>query len=186
MSTKELKFEFSQPESFEGLSYDPDEIPGISTFIYRENRLRKPHEYVGYEEHENNLNKLATELNISPHEVIDYLTSKIETYKQLADEAEFQRADKQNTINQLSKQITEYRTCVNNQRYDIDTLRKSVAKQEDKLDKLDESILKYGTHTIECNWTDMVSNGRVHGEEDEMCDCGWMELKEETLKYIKK
>ena len=163
---------FRQPKGFKGLSFDPDEIPGMTGFIYRENRFRLPHEYRGNKE--NPLAPICKHLGLSEDSGLQTICS---TYDRL--EADLASMEKRNTTLASSNKCFQDRhealvkTRAHLQEV-VSTMEQDIKRKNEELHTLRQQKELYGTHTKDCNWVNILQSGRVYGTEKEQCNCGWL------------
>lgn len=156
---------YPQPESFKGLSYDPDEIPGWTAFIYSENRFREPHEFV--------------DANFDSNTILDEL-EKVKL--DLKREKETSDAQKERIL-ELHEDAREKQGVILQRVTEIDALSDEVDNFKILGQKLKKLMKKYADHQIECDWHDFTASGRIiknrKQKEKEICNCGYFEALEE-------
>ena len=172
-----------------------DVIPGLSTYIQKENRYRKPHEYIGYWKIEDKVKENIEKLNIVMSDYDDI--SDVLVY--YADENE----ELDNRISELTKEIENWENKEENLQEEIENWKnkeENLQEEIEKLKKLCENIKEekkdmkkllidaindlkiYGDHTSGCTWTALACSGRIvkQSQEKDICNCGWNKIKRTT------
>jgi hypothetical protein len=155
--------------------WDPDEIPGITSYIYKEHRFREPHEFVNYWKVEKQAPELLKKLGLAPDTPISELCKIVQRTQHNLDE-------QLDVVYDQSLEIDELRTKTYDQENEIKGWKKKTEGTVEQLEaansqisNLKQMLKTYGTHSGECNWVIMLQSGRLHGTEEEACDCGWNE-----------
>jgi chromosome segregation ATPase len=171
---------FPQPSGFKALSHDPDEIPGDSNVIYSENRLREPHEYRGYLGNESyqQLNAIKEYLGLKKEDSFDELLQTLyhDTNMTEHTEAKLEIAKDENFNLRTQNALLHDQLVATDKT--IEKLNKKYKNEERERKEIKAYLMQYGTHLSSCNWIKMLQAGRLYGTVEEICDCGWIKLKE--------
>jgi vacuolar-type H+-ATPase subunit I/STV1 len=176
-----------------------DQIPGITTFLYEANRFRKPWEFEGYEEQVAKADaKFREELVLAGLPSTFTREDLLHQYRYLAQK--WESKDQSYKLEELKQENLEYMTLVSKKTEEINTLQKSIYSEknerskyfgetitkEKEINELKTAMIKFGSHTTDCNYVDAVHVGRVNKKDTEhsLCDCGFSKLKHSILGII--
>lgn len=162
----------------EELKWDPDEIPGWTSYIYRLHRFREPHEYVNYWKWAQKAGKTKEELGLSPMTNEADLCEIIKDQQKDLGELKQESRDQREEINGLYNRNTELTKTKKHLQEEMEKHRADKQAMTEMYTHALEKLKEYGTHTSECNWVIMLQSGRLHDTEEEQCDCGWLSQKQ--------
>ena len=159
----------------------PDKIPGYTTYLYQENRFRKPSEFIGYTEthptdqwkdldcSEEILNHLKSGGNLDEF-LINELYRLENDNKDITDSlhSSIFQAREEEAKKHLVK-IEELRDKLNLLQSEVSDLKYETARQQ-------VNIIDYGDHKPDCDILEIASIGRIGIKG--RCTCGWEDLKE--------
>lgn len=178
--------------------WDPDEIPGYTTFLYKQNRFREPHEYVGYWKVEAKIAQIKAKLGIPQKADTPEILAQLEKERQIAqevtesrqlefEELELTKERLQSRINDLKKDIEETKTAMQVKTTEVAevkaTLNSVSYRTQQQIDGLtfqnkvlSDALSMYGEHTHECTFVELLESGKLT-DESVSCNCGWYKLK---------
>jgi vacuolar-type H+-ATPase subunit I/STV1 len=156
-------------------SYNFDEIPGLTTWIYSENRPREPHEFINAwkdqpcEKAARTLDSLDLNQDLTYVEVVELLEGMFKESERLQnqyDTALQQLKDEQERHKEIVKKLN---------RLQIQA-EKFVEREQKKVSFLTDMVTSYGAHKGNCGYIELIHSGRIVDiSEGEACTCGFSE-----------
>lgn len=166
-----------------------DEIPGISTYLFEANRFRDPWEFEGWKDsYQNALVMAGLSSTLTPHDLIHLYQEICIERDNKTDEYTIQDLKKKNNL--LEKKISELDSLLIGSQTENYRLNQSyhemkhiIETQKTDIKKIQDDLIKYGTHTNDCNYIDAISVGRIGSKDKEinLCDCEFTKKKIDIL-----
>lgn len=167
-----------------------DVIPGYTTFLWSECRPRLEEETVWAWKSKDKSQNLREELDVGKLTTELDLLSEIKSLQQQLSSAE---TSIENRIELIEQDLDTANAAEVRLQKEVIQLTKeregflaSSAKLQKSMDiavktgeQLADQTLKYGDHTENCNFIDLLQSGRAVGnKEKDLCSCGWSAIKQ--------
>lgn len=169
------------------LKWDPDEIPGITTFLQKEHRFRRPEEFIHHRGPDlSMLERTMGTQEMSRHEIIKLLSSAERKKEEVLSKLQILEGD--NIDLQIQINYSKKRHKKENDEFLREVEENKTHKSTIKFitverDKYKENLAKFGDHTIECKYLEAMCVGRKLSSqaEKQLCNCGWIENQEASM-----
>lgn len=176
------------------LNWDPDEIPGDTTYLYKQNRFREPWEFrgaskpVAREEHDELIEAFSALKEQFDELGNQYDAMSVEVSHIAGDRDRLSKELKKNTqaFRKAEKELRIWKTTQNAEQERLRELANeatAAAKVYQEAGQVAiKLLLEYGDHLPDCNLIDLRCSGRLVDMTDlETCTCEWSK----TLKWLK-
>lgn len=152
---------FTEPELE---ARDGDEIPGITSFIYRLNRYREPHEYSQSPDWKN------------PYFEIKELEKKLTSAKKYIEKDKEKHEEK---VIDLNVQLENANRDIAKLQYDLTAEGMRADRYAGYNQKIIKFLVDHGAHADSCFWAELCASGRVEEQdkESDLCSCGWSQVE---------
>lgn len=154
--------------------YDYDEIPGFTSYIYKEHRYREPHEYVGAWKNQSSSTAGQKLKALGLNEALDFtqVIDLLEETKNLKDDFEDKYNDTQDDLFETEQRLKRIARKVDQV---AEQAEKDLRKKDVQILVLSNLLRRYGAHDSECGYVELMNCGRILDvSEEEACTCGYI------------
>ncbi len=163
------------PPNSSNNSWNPEEIPGHTTFLYRENRFREEHEYVYSWREEKALSSQLSLLNSQKLGKLTLLENLVTAQKEID-----KLAEELSDLNDSSVDERERMQVILNEKqsqiYVVGSHIQEYAKKYDNLIVQFKEIQKFVDHNADCSYFELMNAGRQVNPNT--CSCGFFQKKQ--------
>lgn len=177
-------------------SWNPDEIPGHTTFLYNQNRFREPHEFINTWKFQEKADNRRRQLGLPADASVEDLLDRIQSLEYRLEEADMtpQLNRLTNEIDQIKAELKLSREMASGFKKKNDVLEldktglaKALEQKKAAVNLYTEQLIKYGEHHADCNIVDALESGRMLDKsEKDACTCGWTSDKLAVLEINQK
>lgn len=173
--------------------WDPDEIPGHTCFLRKQNRFREEWEHTGAEKPVARSQFDRVQQEAERYEELYWdLLEEFDTLKEANDIETKQLAETRDNFKELASQVRILKTNYDKKMHDAGNATKTAMDAariyQEAGQMATDMLIEYGDHQTTCNIWDLRSSGRIltNELEEDTCNCDWTKTKRWLLQAREK